>query len=486
MSAMNMHHMFEPGDNLPDPNAAPAAESGQAPAQSSPSATPAHLKRHNRHKKYQPQAPNQYDGTVSDSVTGPAPSPRSKKQNRQGQQSAHVAGTANQNGAVMNGHKQRPASLGGPLLPATPGPKGQAYAGPTFHASPAPSSLPVPKFFSKSVPNGAAGRKSSLQARMEDEKAAEKEESSPESDVVVPVGREAQQSPLDLFFKADKMERERTKNNGTLSPELTNRTASSTEPPNPFRQSVKNIFMREMDGEHEDMPSPRTLCVNNKPSPERPEALSSGMPQSADEQRQADTQNLKNLLFNNMQSPSPANKPHQTQSRVHFDANIFNTPSPPAFQRSTSGPVTPGQLSGQQPNYHYGNRDLSPLFKAARSDTPTRPSNLRQELPNADLPSARPTSQHDAQARGFLDQQIRNQPGSLPLDIPFLRTASGNPTATGSSASTTFHGPHQQGAFGSQQGVPGMASPRTGLAITRDIGSMEDDLRRMLKLNVLG
>ncbi|KAH9811707.1 Proline-rich nuclear receptor coactivator motif [Teratosphaeria destructans] len=478
MSAMTTHQ---------DPNAVNASESGRAPAQPSPSTTPAHPKRSNRHKKNQPQAPNQCDGTVSDSVTGPAPSPRSKKQNKQRQQSAHVAGTTNQNGAVANGHKPRPASLGGPLLPATPGPKEQAYAGPTFHASPAPSSLPVPKFFSKSVPNGAAGKQSSLQARMEGEKGSEKQESSPEPDVVVPVEREAQQSPLDLFFKADKMERERTRSNGMLSPELTNRKAPSTEPPNPFRQSVKNIFMREMDGEHEDMSSPKTVSVNSKPFPGRLDvSSSSGRPQSSDEQRQADTQNLKNLLFNNIQSPSTANAPHQTQQRVHSDANIFNTPSPPPFQRSTSGPVTPGQVSGQQPNYHYGNRDLSPLFKAARSDTPTRPSNLRQELPSAHLPSARPMSQHDAQARGFLDQQIRNQPGSLPLDIAFLRTASSNPTATGSSASTTFDGPPQQGAFGSQQGVPGMASPRTDSAMTKDIGSMEDDLRRMLKLNVLG
>lgn len=107
-----------------------------------------------------------------------------------------------------------------PLVMSTP--MKQAYAGPTFHASPAASSLPKPKFFSKSVPSTTPS--SSLQARFDADVNNEQSQTpSPESDGVLepmparpqqmPIARE--ESPLDLFFNAHRAEQARRDSPGT-------------------------------------------------------------------------------------------------------------------------------------------------------------------------------------------------------------------------------------------------------------------------------
>lgn len=101
-------------------------------------------------------------------------------------------------------------------------PMKQAYAGPTFHASPAASSLPKPKFFSKSVPSATPA--SSLQARLDADPNKEQSQTpSPESeDVLEPALPRPQQapnaredSPLDLFFNAHRAEQARRDGPGT-------------------------------------------------------------------------------------------------------------------------------------------------------------------------------------------------------------------------------------------------------------------------------
>lgn len=95
----------------------------------------------------------------------------------------------------------------------------QAYAGPTFHASPAPSSLPIPKFFqkslSKSVPETAQAN--GLAAMMDSE--VSEQALSPESSEPSPVREKAERlqqqakedSPLDIFFRADREEKARAR-----------------------------------------------------------------------------------------------------------------------------------------------------------------------------------------------------------------------------------------------------------------------------------
>ncbi|KAK5119934.1 hypothetical protein LTR85_007010 [Meristemomyces frigidus] len=468
---------------LPQPRA-DAAQVKSDGAQAQP-------KRNQRNRRNHTQSLPQTDGTVSDSVTNPTASPLSKKQPKQRQSVATAAPHQNSNMGKMNGQKPRPVSLGGPMLPtipATPA-KEQAYAGPTFQASPAPSSLPVPKFFSRSVPN--AGGQPSLQARMEGEKTPEKQESSPEPDVVEPVSRDAQQSPLDLLFHADKAEKRQSRSGSNmLSPEMATRRLPATEPRNPFQQGGRSIFLRELDGESEEMPSPRTVPPTRPGPVERAHSSPGIRPQSPKDevQREAYTRSLKDLLFNNVNGAAQQNAtPPQPQQRAQSDAQTFNTPSP--FHRPASGPSTPAPSTEQQNHYalHYGNRNLSPLFKAARNETPTRPSGLRQELPNGNPapvsdtqpPRQMPQIDPNSFSRSYLDQHIRaSQPAPLP-QFAFTNGVSGH------SPSSSFSGPpHSAVQQGVPAGYPGSTnSPRT--SAPRDIRSMEDDLRRMLKLNVL-
>ncbi|EMC96889.1 hypothetical protein BAUCODRAFT_431212 [Baudoinia panamericana UAMH 10762] len=454
-----------------------------------------------RTRKPKPSSHQPSDGTVSDSVTNPLTSAGAKKPAQQGQSVANpTAPKPNGYMGRANGQKTRPVSLGGPLLPATPA-KEQAYAGPTFHASPAASALPIPKFFSRSVPGDA----NPFAARMAGEEKTPEQQSSPEPDVVEPEAlRETQQSPLDLFFKADKEERSRS-SSGMLSPEMAQRKpAPATEPRNPFQQhqSGKSVFLQELDGNNEPMPSPRTVPNGARPDTlERAHSSPGLRPQSAGDQddRQTYTQSLKDLLFNNVNKPPTTSTnttpPQVSHERAYSAAQATQTPSP--YHRSSSGPTTPAPVpsSAGQPNHyalHYGNRNLSPLFKAARGpDTPTRPSTLRQELPNGDnissaFPRPPPPSQSNDPAdpntfpRDYLNQQIRDyRPASLP-QLPF--TNGSRPGASGNAS--TSESTAANGAM-----LPSNASPRagaTGGSSSRDIRSMEDDLRRMLKLNVLG
>lgn len=306
---------------------------GQNPTvQPTPSPVQGQARRDRRNRKNNPQPTPQTDGTVSDSVTNPTATPRSKREPNQ--RPSIASGTASaQTGNMgrVSGQKPRPVSLGGHMLPKTPA-KEQAYAGPTFQASPAPSSLPVPKFFSKSVPNVAD--QSSLAARLEGETTPEKDQPSPESDVIDPVPRETQQSPLDLFFRADKAEKDRTRSAGHLSPQSAARPRQpATEPRNPFQQPSRHLFLQELGGDDGSMPSPRTVPQNGRPhAAERSRSSPGGVPQSpqSDEQRQAYTKSLKDLLFNNIGPPVALNSPQssesQPQQRAQSDAQVFRTP----------------------------------------------------------------------------------------------------------------------------------------------------------------
>jgi hypothetical protein len=80
------------------------------------------------------------------------------------------------------------------------------YAGPTFHSSPAPSSLPMPSFF-------ASKQKSTLQNGAELESSPE--QSTPVKSVRSLDGRNFDDSPLAPFFKADQEEKLRLHNKYT-------------------------------------------------------------------------------------------------------------------------------------------------------------------------------------------------------------------------------------------------------------------------------
>ena len=95
--------------------------------------------------------------------TSPRPKRRQKKQEPASLSvSAVDESQLPQRSAGQSPRRSPPTNPVPSITPAKP-----AYAGPTFHASPAPSALPIPKFFSKSAPQSAD--KDGLQSQMDSE-----------------------------------------------------------------------------------------------------------------------------------------------------------------------------------------------------------------------------------------------------------------------------------------------------------------------------
>lgn len=477
--------MAEVASDSPLSNA-PAAH---GKSQRTPSAAHTQQKRNNRNRKNI----NQFDGAVSDgAVAMSIPSPQSKKTQKQRQQSMNMGVRPVQqhgNPGTQNAQKARPVSVGAGLQPETPA-KGfePAYAGPTFSNSPAASALPVPKFFSKSVPNVA--RPSSVHSKPAGERPPIEPQSSPESDNASPAPPpEPPQSPLDLFFKADRAEKEKSRNfSKSLSPNVP-RASPSNGGGNAYQhsgKSGKSIFLSELDGDDTNMPSTRTVAPPGRPSPvERSYSSPNVRSPEAEDERLANTKSLKELLFNTAANASMT--PPQTRSGRNSGSQtpepFFGSPSP----FNGSGPSTP-RPQEQQNHYslHYGNRNLSPMFKAVRADTPPRPSSLRQEFPSDAVSGANPAPSHPSSvdpntfARSYLKDQIRAYgPAEMP-QIPF--TSGPKPVHASNNMPENGAAPISVQPVNPQRGVSqSAASPRNG---SRDVQTMENDLRRMLKLNV--
>jgi len=489
--------MSNPAQSGPPPTitTTPPKAQGHGKGQRTPSA--AQGKRNNRNNNNSRKQVAHIDGAVSDSVAS-GPYPQTRRPSKQSQSIAHGAYlqySNNQNGENP-GQKTRPASMGGPMLPGTPA-KERAYAQSTFQASPAASALPVPKFFgSKSVPN--VNVPSSLQARMDGEKTPEEpQESSPEPDIVSPIKQShgKSQTPLDVFFMADKAEKERKSSPGVhnLSPDLPVRPPPASEPRNPFQTSKPSPFTRGIRDDEAPMISPRTVAQEQRPAhlyrAHSSPGGGSNSPTQQSASNEASTQALKDLLFNNI-SNKPSSTPPRTHQRVPSGPNGVDechaTPSP-GQHRSALGPTTPTPVKYSQDQYslHYGNRNLSPMFQAARNETPPRPSNLRQQMNHTGQQNGFPQyNQHpfpnhadpNTFSRSYLDHQIRS---SLPAQPP-PGLISNN---SSSNSSASFSGPPlSQHSMPMPNGASG--SPRN--SGTRDMKGMEDDLRRMLNLNVLG
>ena len=415
-------------------------------------------------------------GSVSDTVGGQTITSRSRKSKTRPASAAKTAlSSQSKLGAKNDNQKTRSASTGGNVTPL----KEQAYAGPTFQTSPAPSSLPVPKFFSKGVSNAPA---QSMGERLARDGASMNNETSPGSEIASPEvpSRTTMQSPLDFFFQAQRAEKEKSHSSSMNSPELSKRHGPPATEPRMF--TTKTYGLEE------------SQCPATRPQPHRTsssQSTQSNRTASALSSRGGSddvyTQSLKDLLFNNVQAgpvrhPASPHLPHPHQQRPLWQ-EPFKTPSPVHASISRPTPSSPTPPSGRQnSHYHYGNRNLSPLFKAARGETtPPRPSNLRQNSSAAD---EAPVTVHSGDQRhlkgpttfshGYLNHY--NPPAAPSHVPPVLRpVTAGTHTAHPPAASPVA----EAGASASpdEYAMPGNH---------RDIQSMEDDLRRLLKVDVVG
>ena len=413
--------------------------------------------------------------------------------------------------------KERPHSM-------TPGrPNGtplQAYAGPTFHASPAASALPLPKFFSKSVP--AAKKGPSLSAMMEKEAPEVSPELPSDENEVSPTfgkahrvdeNRHREESPLDIFFQADRKEKERQRSesaaNISVASENNIHSSSALHPrPGSSLQSHKDVRHHSRNATGSSLGELFSFEIDNKaPKIINTQETSNGSPSFYDnsirpnsappdaaipakieeEQRKAKTLLLKRLLMSpQIQDKTSSSPPSKTNSGDGGTSTWQQFPhDQPSFNPSLSGSATATATSVPSLHSTISGPDLKKLAASPRqqdilatkekSTGSPRPrpnsSNLRREvtLPTsparADLSElpATPTQSRVSHRNLSPSPQIhvnRNANGSIPTFYPDFST------------SKIFHGMENAST----------QSPNSG----NTAKSMEDDLRRILKLNILG
>ncbi|KAI9832505.1 MAG: hypothetical protein M1819_004294 [Sarea resinae] len=370
--------------------------------------------------------------------------------------------------------------------------KAAAYAGPTFHASPAPSALPMPSFFSKSVPEVSS--KSALQARLEEESSDNSEKSPVEQPSQLDNGiRELDESPLDLFFRADRQEKARAKDRSTSNTPNrdSNLSPFDVQRPHHSRHATSNsaneLFPIEMDGTR--TPARRIDPPFATPYNERMGALrTTSAPQGAvtqtenDEvQRRAKSEALKRLL---MMQQRPSDQPNGDVPHIQARPSVPNATSPSGRDyspsRIVSGPETPVPTSKFQnhvtPNPRNGSSTFfqqSPSTVANGSPRPNpRSSNLRQEIASA-------RSSNRVELPGFPSSPTPRSNVSNPLTAP---QENKNRFMINSSSPPPRFDPQNSHSTPGFYGSPSSVAKRN----TTDVKTMEDNLRRMLKLDGLG
>lgn len=347
------------------------------------------------------------------------------------------------------------------------------YAGPTFHASPAPSALPMPSFFSKSMPE------TDLAPALESESEGVEGEPDLETTPSKPKPRpqyadQAEKStPLDFLFKAAvearnaQAQRSPEANTGAQSPQ-TDSKALPQRNPHGFAGGMFPLEMESVGSPSFQIGPSFATSYKDRMNALRSASSPTQTPAELDEgERRAKTEALKSLLLN----PRPQ-RPSSGSPIVNSQANGVNgrpsaSPNVPHFAtplRTTSGP--PATVSHNLPNGQrqpmFGNGIHSPLSYAQGSGPqPVRSqhSALRREVP---------TSSPSTTAN------LSNEPFSSPYmgyhqpDFPSRCVPPPPPPQYGSPVRYPIASP----------AMPAHASPQA-----LDTKKMEDDLRRILKID---
>lgn len=347
-----------------------------------------------------PRPRSMYEGYVSQQPNGNDSAPEISQIKRRAlkhqgrKQSGAVSPIQVPNGSPIS--TPRTQSLTPGRMNQTPA---KAYAGPTFHASPAASSLPIPKFFSKSVPN--VDKTASLKTMMQQETSqttSESEASPPQENKQPAQDRRArEESPLDIFFRADREAKARrdspdkgantTDKRAQLNPLLSESQASPRHHTRqPTDGSVGGMFPLEMDGTRAENPSsplylarPSTNASSGQSHP------SSSMMEAErkEEERKAQTAALKHLIhsprphlpqsrFNGQRPPSSSLRKEVAMSNSPEQTHVPDYPGTPTPSR-VHKPSTRVKAYAQshQDGYNFTYSPLSTSNQSSNS-TPTR------------------------------------------------------------------------------------------------------------------
>ena len=347
----------------------------------------------------------------------------------------------------------------------------KAYAGPTFHASPAASSLPIPKFISRSVPN--VDKTSSLTSMMQQEAVDTTSES--ESSPLMPKSRLTQDhqiredSPLDIFFQADRDAKANAQAqiespagfDGLRSGSTINVRHHSRQPTD---SSVGGIFALEMDGVAAEISSSRTNSEPNTPA-----AKPMIEADDKDEQRKAQTLELKKLLL----SPKPQRSAASSPCSGTLSKGL-SSPSPKATPRGGTPKLVADSTSTDQQRHAL----LLALAQKQILGTGTNTGFAPQRPPSSKLRE---------------EVSVPSSPGGQPPELPATPTQTRvHKTSTPTNDRTRQYQNSYPSPYPSlSSGFTPPAKPPGGFQNTTsphsiDAKNIEQDLRRVLKLDAFG
>lgn len=322
-----------------------------------------------------------------------------------------------------------------------------AYAGPTFHASPAPSALPIPSFFSKPAPESPSLKASDTDV---DQSSSSSGDSPPLLAQKLATEHRREESPLDIFFNADRKEKERARNaQAQREMPQSSQRAQSGEMVTPVQGrcrlplqtggSGSRMFSMEMEG----TPGKPYGPAFSTPYSERISAARSGSnmnsPATSTPTTVERSEALKSFLFNG--ATAPASRPHQGEStRVSSEtmAPTNQNWAPPQPTNMNNYYGSPQQV--RSASYGYG-ADAPNVYPGGFRNAP-RSSGLRQEF-------TQPLPAHNRMGGGFQSPQPYNHKENATSGVGVAAT-------------------NNQAA--------------SNLASRKDIQNMEDRLRSVLKI----
>ena len=368
----------------------------------------------------------------------------------------------------------------------TPGKKNvtpsQAYAGPTFHASPAASSLPIPKFYSKSVPelNKGPTMQSMIEKEVLESSSSDQSDSSPTPAFAQHASERQikEETPLDIFFRADREEKEKKRREAEAIDTATKQedlasagSQSSDEQGSPSLEKMRHhsrhatnssngLFSMEMEDKqpsYERKFSDLSLSTTNRYNQNTPTSSMTESPEQ-ERQRKAKTDALKKFLLS--QTSKSSMEP------------MLGKESREPFKHQSSSPGKPADLDIQ--TVSRPGSSSSPLHKQMAINTvrkmsisPRPTSNLRQGLSTSEIPDQSTITELPATPTPL---RTRNSYHSVPLQNNHNFSWNGNNPRSGSNTPSK---------------VTQKPSASESIRDTNPFKNMEDDLRRILKLDIL-
>ena len=354
-----------------------------------------------------------------------------------------------------------PQSRGTPI-------KKQAYAGPNFHSSPAPSALPIPSFYSKSMPSIPSSNTPDI---LEEEGGAEATEAVEESSTTqTETSRKRESTPLDFLFDAARQARgtPRGESPAVRSANISTVGNSPVNGSPAARECSESDFPFELEGHGANSQIGPAFAT---PYKERIHALRSASASPAatppildEEERKAKTDALKKLLMN-AQSQRPATAVH-----LQPDAcNPFNARAPDS--RSTSLPINQlRQRSNPSTPGPQAHQNMSPQQHFLPG-----PNQPRYDLRNGASPVPRPASSNLRRQYHAQDDPIPGADFKAHDATPTLISKSRKPLEQADSAGKPYDDSDSNLSRAGRT-----PTHRT----TRSTQQLEDDLRRVLKLDV--